>query len=207
MIEDDFETRVFRIIGDRQGLSTQELDVTNWTNDGLREINRRTKYHKATDTFDTVADTEGYNVPSDFVAVDSLLIDGSPIAPLTRQQYQHKYTTQARGIPNCYWTDHVKFYLAPIPDQVKTVTVHYTRKPIVYTSHAVNHVDLPDQLLEPLFQFVLARAYDFRGNLAQSNYHYMRYEGMMSEIIEDADHIPEESYPSIRLLEEDSWYR
>lgn len=90
----------------------------------------RTHFSQKTGTIATVAGTQEYSLPADFVAMDDLrLLRGTIYTSVERINAQemrdYVISSGARGIPDVYAVHHSKLLVYPIPNGIYTLSLWY----------------------------------------------------------------------------------
>ena len=147
----DLQASVAGYLG-RSDLTTQIPDFIRFAELRLgRELRTRTMLNSA--TAPTVGSDSRIALPTDFLEIRDLFIQGNPRRPLTYMS-PSAFSRQARadiiGLPVFYTILASEFQFAPIPDGVYTLEILYYAKPtFLSTSNASNAflANYPDALL------------------------------------------------------------
>ena len=104
-------------------------------------------------TANTTAGDKNISLPSDFLEVRDIHIDGNPVYQLefeTPDQFFRNHKTHISGVPTVYTILDDEFQFAPVPDGTKTVQILYYAKPTFISSTTASNAFLanfPDALL------------------------------------------------------------
>lgn len=148
----------------------QDADLKEWINEALRDLGRRTKHIKDTDTLTTIAGTAEYTLQNDVIEVEMVFYapgDGRQCQLVGRsfegmQAVWGQYRDQTGGDP-AMWTiwgtpPAMKLRLYPAPStSSKTVTVYVTRLPATIVEDNASDstaVDFPDAWVDLVKDFV-----------------------------------------------------
>jgi hypothetical protein len=147
----DLQASVASYLG-RSDLTTQIPDFIRFAELRLgRELRTRTMLNSA--TAPTVGSDSRIALPTDFLEIRDLFIQGNPRRPLTYMS-PSAFSRQARadiiGLPVFYTILASEFQFAPIPDGVYTLEILYYAKPTFLSTSNASNVFLanyPDALL------------------------------------------------------------
>jgi len=147
----DLQASVASYLG-RSDLTTQIPDFIRFAELRLgRELRTRTMLNSA--TAPTVASDSRIALPTDFLEIRDLFVQGNPRRPLTYMS-PSAFSRQARadiiGLPVFYTILASEFQFAPIPDGVYTLEILYYAKPTFLSTSNASNVFLanyPDALL------------------------------------------------------------
>jgi hypothetical protein len=147
----DLQASVAGYLG-RSDLTTQIPDFIRFAELRLgRELRTRTMLNSA--TAPTVGSDSRIALPTDFLEIRDLFIQGNPRRPLTYMS-PSAFSRQARadiiGLPVFYTILASEFQFAPIPDGVYTLEILYYAKPTFLSTSNASNVFLanyPDALL------------------------------------------------------------
>ena len=147
----DLQASVASYLG-RSDLTTQIPDFIRFAELRLgRELRTRPMLNSA--TAPTVANDARTALPTDFLEIRDLFIQGNPRRPLTYMS-PSAFSREARadivGLPVFYTILASEFQYAPIPDAIYTLEILYYAKPTFLSSSNASNVFLanyPDALL------------------------------------------------------------
>ena len=147
----DLQASVASYLG-RSDLTTQIPDFIRFAELRLgRELRTRTMLNSA--TAPTVGSDSRIALPTDFLEIRDLFVQGNPRRPLTYMS-PSAFSRQARadiiGLPVFYTILASEFQFAPIPDGVYTLEILYYAKPTFLSTSNASNVFLanyPDALL------------------------------------------------------------
>ena len=147
----DLQASVASYLG-RSDLTTEIPDFIRFAELRLaRELRTRPMLNSA--TAPTVANDARTALPTDFLEIRDLFIQGNPRRPLTYMS-PSAFSRQARadivGLPVFYTILASEFQYAPIPDAIYTLEILYYAKPTFLSSSNASNVFLanyPDALL------------------------------------------------------------
>jgi hypothetical protein len=147
----DLQASVAGYLG-RSDLTTQIPDFIRFAELRLgRELRTRPMLNSA--TAPTVANDARTALPTDFLEIRDLFIQGNPRRPLTYMS-PSAFSRQARadiiGLPVFYTILASEFQYAPVPDAIYTLEILYYAKPTFLSSSNASNVFLanyPDALL------------------------------------------------------------
>jgi hypothetical protein len=147
----DLQASVASYLG-RSDLTTQIPDFIRFAELRLgRELRTRPMLNSA--TAPTVASDSRTALPTDFLEIRDLFIQGNPRRPLTYMS-PSAFSRQARadiiGLPVFYTILASEFQYAPIPDAIYTLEILYYAKPTFLSTSNASNVFLanyPDALL------------------------------------------------------------
>lgn len=157
---------VRRIFGDEAGVQLDSEDILQWANDAQQEINTKNKIFKAKATTPSVVGQATYTFPDESIQqVESILFDGSPVAPIEMPTAEHEIEAmdpqaEATGCPLVWYEWAGEFTLYPVPDAVKTITLRYTRYPTPLTGEPTQLLDVPDKYYQAVVDYVLWKSYE-----------------------------------------------
>ena len=147
----DLQASVASYLG-RSDLTTEILDFIRFAELRLgRELRTRQMLNSA--TAPTIANDAKVALPTDFLEIRDLFIQGNPRRPLTYMS-PSAFSREARadivGLPVFYTILASEFKFAPIPDAAYTLEILYYAKPTFLSTANVSNVFLanyPDALL------------------------------------------------------------
>lgn len=147
----DLKTTVANYLG-RSDLTTTIPDFITMAELRLsRDLRTRQMLKSATAT--TVSGTAKVSLPTDFLEIRDLHVQGSPRFPVTYlspSSFSRDAAADERGKPNYYTILASEFEFAPIPDTTYTLEILYYARPTVLSGTTASNVFLanyPDALL------------------------------------------------------------
>lgn len=85
-------------------------------------------------TVSTVAGTQEYDLPSDFIKLDLVRYNGSELAKASKTDIKRMYATMTSGNPFAYYIYWTKLWLYPVPNTTGTIDLDYFKKLPTMTS-------------------------------------------------------------------------
>lgn len=201
--------RVRRQFGDDSGAQLLDTDIFMWVNAGQLEIVRNDKVLKDKATTSTTIGGETYTFPADnILTIEALFLDGVPLKSISFPDFQENiigdtdYSPTYTGTPTMYWEWGNELHLYPLPDNVYTLQLFYTKHPTDITA-ASDTLSIPDVLFDTLVDFVLARAYEMDEDYAAAQYKNNSLEQKFGQNAERESGQIRGTYPVITVLEDD----
>lgn len=144
-----------------------DTEITEWINNANQDLTELAEIESAAATITTVASTESYALPSDFLRVRRAEIQDNAASTLWAPLYMGSIDIRlpntisgaitGRGRPSSYFLYAGLLYLVPIPDAVYNINLFYYRR----APDLVNSGDTPiiDQRFHKLLRYwAVARA-------------------------------------------------
>lgn len=120
--------------------STKNRALNKWYIKVQQELNRNADPNEAYDTRSSVAGSELYNLPDDFVRLSLVRYDGEELTRTTRKTVREFDDNPQSGKPEWYYIYNGKLWLYPVPNSAKTIDLYYLESILLSTS---NDSELP----------------------------------------------------------------
>jgi len=195
---------VRRTFGDEAGVQLEAEDILQWANDAQQAINSKNKIFKAKATSSSVEGQGSYLFPDERIQqVESILFDGSPIAPIEMPTAQNQIQSsdpqgEERGTPVCWYEWGGEFTLFPVPDTVKTITIYYTRYPAPLTGDTNQLLDVPDKYYQTVVDYILWKCYELDEDWTGAQMKEQQFRGALEEQAEEEREAAHMTYPVIQ---------
>ena len=207
---DDVYKYVTRQFGDESGVQITQDDIFRWINAGQDEILRRQKPIKATATADLVGGQTTYTFPDNILEVQALHVDGVKLNYRSFQEAEEyilneKSADILAGEPRIWYEWGGNFILWPKPTKSLTggITIYYI--PAVSKVDALTDtLSIPDSFYNRLIEYVMSQAYELDENWEGASNKTNQFEKNMQDY-DRRDSVQYDTYPTITVLEEDSW--
>lgn len=192
------------LFGDTSEAQITKPFIITQLNAGQIDIARKTKCLPARKETDTVIGQSDYEVPDDFIQIESVEIEGRTIPHLSMQtldEYDRTRSQNGNGSVRSYFTKGRTIFLSPPPNKaiVKGLDIWYLKRPKDLTDD--NQIsDLPVTMHDDVVLFALTRCKELDEEFEQAMSIKRDY---FERINEGKDEIYDEyadSYPSVRLL-------
>lgn len=174
------------------GTNTGQWDDTelgNWINEANQDLTEAAEIESPATQITTVASTESYSLPSDFLRVRRVECQDTAASTLWAPLYQASIDVRlpntisgaitGRGRPSAYFLYAGLLYLIPIPDASYTLNVFYYRR----APDLVNGTDVPilDQRFHQVIEYyAMARALQKIGEPGYTTYDQRYNAGRLS---------------------------
>lgn len=208
MIGSDVATRVSRLIGDEDKLLVTDTDYLLYITDGQKDVVRKTECLQDVSTIATSANTSEYTIPSNVLFIKRAALKDRTLTPLDVNDVSvFAGAVNASGfnynfVSGYYYTWGSKIYVNPTDcGSGIDIDLFYVKLPST-PSVISSTLDLPDQYLEDLTNYVLARAFE-RLDDDRARSQWTAYEAKLSIARNEAHFRGVQSYPAIRLSEAD----
>lgn len=194
---------VRRTFGDEAGVQLDDLDIIQWTDDAQQAILTKNKALKAVSTSQSVVGQGQYDFPTPLIQqVESILYDGRPLDPMdistaqaTIQKNDPKQSVE--GVPYTWFEWAGQFTLYPTPNEVKDITLYYTRYATPITGVESQLLDVPDKYYQAVVDYILWKAYeldeDWQGAQMKENH----FRGALEEQAEEERESSHMLYPTV----------
>lgn len=171
------------------------------------DIARRTKYLVARAETDVVVGVDGYELPEDFLQLESITLAGRSIPRVGRATLDSLDSHRAlneNSTPFAYFVRGRTLFLnsGPSVAEVSGLDIWYIKKPAKLEEDA-DIPEIPETMHDSMVQYALARCKELDEEYQQAQVIWANY---FEQIIEAKDEVFDdnaESYPSIRLLPSD----
>lgn len=172
--------------------STTRNRVSNWINMGYHDFVLREiwPFRETTGTLNTVADTQEYDLVTNFSDIDeqniiSVAIQGDSYSKLTYWPYnqlrydQPDFDQEGSGLPTRYYLKSGKIGFWPLPGSVYAVAIDYFAVPTELSSDSDEPI-IPVSYREALVQYALSLEHDFNTDPDLAQKAMNRYEQIVS---------------------------
>lgn len=197
MLVSDVGTRVKRQFGDEVGAQIDDEDIIRWCNDAQQEIALQQKLLQTTAVVPTVVNQQDYTLPTDLLALRGVRYDKVRVTGITMDEIDNvlKDRTEVYGIPQYYWLFSNTLSLWPTPDDIKNITIYYTKVPTALAAVG-DTISLPAQFNNRIVEYCIAQAAELDNDLE----HYQLKMGQFQAGIDQVKNVPEQteiddSYP------------
>ncbi len=196
---------VKRQFGDETGAQITDADIIRWINDGQLIIYRKMEGAITNLGGITVAGAESIALPSNFLKLDALYLDGKKIQFIAYSQLKALYPTLAIDATGLTKFCSIKtvvgtpsaLILAPKPANQVIHEIRYGARPIAVI--AGDQLSLDPAYHETLVTYCISRAKQLDGDDAAFQMMDTMFERSATEDMHDAKHMDEETYPFIRV--------
>lgn len=206
----DVVTWVTEQFGDVASVQIDNAKLIRWTNMAILEIcTRDPKAYQGKWTQNSVAGQNEYPYPTGLLHVNMVKYDTGP--PLLHKSFEMiqfetdtSFTTE-RGTPE-FWSHHAdNFYLWPVPDAVKVITVYGAAKAANVTTLA-DTLPLSDRFFPRICEYVLSCAEELDENYEASAAKRSQFEDMIKVGQNSEDAMRGAPYPQMGDPDEDAWF-
>lgn len=204
----DVLSYVQRQFGDESGVQITNDDIVRWVNAGQYEIFRRNEPVKATSSADLVAGQYTYTFPGGILKIQSILINGIPVRPMSYQEGEEYVVKKDpnrvnTGQPEIWYEWGGDFTVWPIPDSsaVGGITIKYVKAPTDVTA-TTDTLSTPDPYYNRLLEFVLQQAYELDENWNAATMKANQFGTNLNSQM-NATGVEYATYPRITVLDED----
>lgn len=201
----EIKRRVYRTIGDEAGVLIQPDSVADWANDAQLEIVKRTKCLQDSYTWDVVAGTDSYDLPTDFLAVEQLSVDGMDLTLYGlsdfNKQFPDRGSWDSSGTPGHAYIWGTKLYLWPNPSGSGTdnMTMLYILRP-----NSINDdreiPDIPVEFHTDIVTYCISQALELNEDHAQAQAKMAAFEGSVASGGSEHQWKDQSTFPAVRLL-------
>lgn len=202
---------VTRQFGDESGVQITQNDVVRWVNQGQDEIFRRAKPVKATATADLIGGQRAYTFPDNILEVQALHVNGKPVAYKSFQDAEQYIIDKdpqnivVADLPEMWYEWGGNFIFWPTPSKNLTAGIFIYYIPSVTLVTGLNNdLSIPDRFYNRLLEYVLAQAYEMDENWEGSNRKSVQFDSKIESDVNNLN-VQYDVYPTITVLEEDSW--
>lgn len=211
MLVREIVRRVRNSAGDVGVLQFDNLTLTDWINDAIRECVIENTLLQARATTPTVVGTFEYTLPADILRFHSIWYDRCKLKAFTLQEWEEYFSLENEsGSPVGYYVYAGKLFLGPTPDAVKDLTLNYSRipAPIAYVTSPVEGWNpdtpgIPETFHNRIVTYCLAQ-------VAYQDDDYAKYDALMVEFrtgvsqLKDMKDQEDDLYPFISISARDS---
>lgn len=200
----DLKQMVKRTFGDESGVQLEDADILRWANEATQNIAVINRLLREKGTAPLVVGTYDYEFPTQSIAqVNSLHVDGRRIEPVEFQDAEMSFLMtdplhEAVGTPQYWWFWADVISLWPKPDVAGTITLYYTRNPVLLTGLENDFIDVPDKHYQTVVDYVLWRAYEMDEDWQAAQAKETQYRASLTEQKEDEFVTADLAYPTIR---------
>jgi hypothetical protein len=200
----DLKFMVKRAFGDESGVQLEDADILRWANEATQNIAVVNRLLRKKGTAPTVLGTHDYLFPNENIAqINSLHLNGLRLSPVEFQDAEVTFLAsdplhEAVGTPLYWWFWGDTVTLWPSPDDVGTLTLYYTRNPIMLTGSDLETLDVPDKHYQTVVDYVLWRAYEMDEDWQAAQAKEGQYRGSLAEQKEDEFVTADMNYPVVR---------
>lgn len=120
--------------------ATKNRALNKWYIKVQQELNWNADPNEAYDTRSSVAGSELYDLPDDFVRLSLVRYDWEELTRTTRKTVREFDDNPQSGKPEWYYIYNGKLWLYPVPNSVKTIDLYYLESILLSTS---NDSELP----------------------------------------------------------------
>lgn len=151
--------------------------VKLWVQQGHLEVDRRLRWTRGKETFDTAVDDLSYSRETYWREIVAMVYDGEKVLEeIDFEDYLRRYDkSQSTGTPDYWATWDEELFLYPTPSAVKTITVYMVLPPRVLE----NDTDSPALNVELhwlIVDYALAKAYFHLQDTNTANNYYAKFE-------------------------------
>lgn len=204
MTFDNLQAYVKRTFGDESGVQLENADIVRWANEGIRNIAVINRLLRTKSTSAAVIGQWEYTFPdSSIQQVHSVHINGSPIIAVDFAQAEENFLsgdpdhTEA-GTPLFWWNWGDTFTLWPKPTAADTITLFFTRNPILVTGLPGDVLDVPDKHYQTLVDFVLWKCYEMDEDWQAAQVKEAQYRAALMEQKDDEMQAQDLTFPVVR---------
>lgn len=200
-------TAVQNLFGDTSEAQITKDFIISQLNAGQIDVARQTKALQVRAQTDTVIGQEGYEVPEDFIQIETLSVDGRIVPHIPRatlDSFDETRSLNGTGSVQSYYTHGRVIYLHPTPNTgvVNALDIWYIKKPAPLDQDS-DICELPETFHDSVVLFALARCKELDEEFAQAQMIKVDYAAQMIENKDETYDTNGESYPAVRLLPED----
>ena len=165
----------YNAIGDSM-FSTDEILDLMW--EGCSDMARECENIEGLYSTSSVISQQSYALPTNAISIKRILYDGKKLMPINFRQDDAitglNQTTLSTGAPQYYYIWQETFYLRPIPDSVKTLSIYTYNEPSVIT--AASTIEIPTQYHMALVNFITAEMAAKDMNFSAAQYYMDKWE-------------------------------
>lgn len=157
---------VKRKFGDESGVQLEDTDILSWANDGLQQIVTENKVLRSKSTLPTVVDQSEYSLADlNIHSISSIHYEGQPLLALPFVEAEESIISsdpnkEQTGTPYLWYLWNETLTLYPKPDAVGTLTMFYTKSPVVLTGDPSQVIEMPNKYYPALVAYALQQAYE-----------------------------------------------
>jgi len=200
----DVITFVKKQFGDEAAIQIDDGDIARWTNMAMLEIvSKSTLVLEAVSTSLGVVGQTEYSYPADIISVYSVTYGNKILSATGYEQYIEAIGENAGQLGNPqYWAHWANnFYIWPIPNVARTMTIRYSKHPAT-VSGASDPIELPSRYYPRITDYVLSKAQELDEDFAASAASRSLFEQKMAEL----DNAPDSMYGQNHVIDDiDSW--
>lgn len=200
----DLKQMVKRTFGDESGVQLEDADILRWANEATQNIAVLNRLLREKATTPIVVGTFDYTFPTQNISqVNSLHVNGRRAEPVEFQDAETTFLMtdpdhEAVGTPLYWWFWADVLTLWPKPDADGTLTLYYTRNPVLLTGLDTEYIDVPDKHYQTVVDYVLWRAYEMDEDWQAAQAKEAQYRSNLVEQKEDEFVTADLAYPVIR---------
>lgn len=161
MLLSEMIEKVQSIFGDTSEAQITSAEITDWLNEGQRNLARETGYIAQHSETSVIEGQRAYDLPGDTVIVERVELDRKRMPQTTLQELDKDddYSSDRLGDPDRFFTWGNLIYLYPTPSSAGTgnLDIWYKKMPDKLTSPE-QVSELPEQMHDTLVRYALARA-------------------------------------------------
>ena len=200
----DLKIMVKRTFGDESGVQLEDADILRWANEATQAIAVLNRLLREKATTPSVLGQFDYEFPAQNIAqINSLHHNGQPLHPIEFQDAEQSLLMSdpdhtATGLPIYWWVWAETLSLWPKPDAAGTLTLYYTRNPVLLTGSDSQFIDVPDKHYQTVVDYVLWRAYEMDEDWQAAQAKESQYRSNLVEQKEDEFVTADLAFPVIR---------
>jgi hypothetical protein len=198
---------VQKLFGDTSEAQIDRPFILSQLNLGQIEVARQTKVLAARAEAALAAGVDSYDVPDDFIQIESVKVDGVVVTPIPRSTldlFDPARDAIGSGTPFSYHVRGRTIFLFPKPSSSVTnaLDIWYIKKPseLVTDDDVCN---LPETMHNAVILFALEKCKVLDEEFAQAQVIRADFNNQLVAAKDEAYDTNAESYPSVRLLPED----
>lgn len=194
---------VKRKFGDEAGVQLEDADILAWANDGQQQIVTENKVLREKATQATVVDQFDYTFSLVNVhQITSLHYDGLPLRNLPFAEAENSVISvdpnhEEKGNPMLWWQWGDTITLWPCPNEVKNLSIYYTKTPEPLTGNPAQILECGDKYYPALVNFVLQQAYEMDEDWAASQAKEAQFKNALAEQREEDFLASDLTYPVV----------
>jgi hypothetical protein len=205
----DVASWVTEQFGDIASVQIDSAKIIRWINMAILEIcTRDPKAYQAKWTLSSIAGTNEYAYPVALLHTSMVKYDSRVMLHKSFELIQYETEsafTGEQGTPD-YWSHHAdKFYLWPVPSEVKPITVFGSAKAADVTVYG-DLLPLSDRFFPRICEYVYACAQELDEDYEAAAAKRTQFEDMIKIGQNSEDAMRGAPYPQMGDPEEESWY-
>jgi hypothetical protein len=200
------KTRVRRLFGDESGTFLEDSDLYAWINEALTEIHRINRVSKTFFNVLLIANINTYALPTDFLAMDKVFMNGTELAYINVANSElNSITSDGLDCPVGSYILYNRNLILPAVSISPSVLcrIVYTASPPKVTSDIDEPTSTPEEYHELIIRYCMARASEMSEELNAADRYQNMFKMGLIEMRGEVKAPVEDSYPSVGFWGDD----